>query len=478
MKTITRMLAGATLLSMLTTAACTSSKPSDGQTDVQALDTVLVDWTPTSVPMPIIAIQQYDDQYNLISTSLRQVFASAEDSALYTSLAHTYGAYFNASGKVDIMYAGQQQEGKEMGMLIGGKYSYCMKGLNFDYMEHQGELNDGFAFNDEFLQSHEVLSLHYPGGQAPRSVVDSVEARYQNKVLSSFTCAVTPDRSIAIYSIQMKPQGDRCLGLRVISQNDQLSYYEEWSMDYNDMSAWHVDDGGEYYPLAPLSITRGAKGLDVFYFEGAPESATFSVLLQRGDSISDYNFAMYYCAVDYTPSPDPVDLPGTAELACEVDGYKVWINTDIEPSEDDPAGQYSVYYSQPDSKDVYRVVTSGMNPEAYKRWDDDAPYVEGSNVQSASEAFVVKDPNYDNYYLIVQGCPDARNIMSYIISLPMWSIEPYFRWIRTNEGFLGLEDGLLKFSHYRYHDEGGRYSVYQYYDFNWNMVKEEVAPED
>lgn len=78
--------------------------------------------------------------------------------------------------------------------------------------------------------------------------------------------------------------------------------------------------------------------------------------------------------------------------------------------------------------------------------------------------------------ILVEGCPDSRNIISYIydfntgkgIQLP------------TNEGlrFIDCDEKQLHMKSYRYHEEDGRYSVGLIYDFNGKLKKEEGKLED
>lgn len=456
----------------LTAIGCKDQKapyPTTGE--VPVIDTLLADWDDTSVPMPMSVSLVFDDNYETIGHTLLHVFGGEDDSLLYTPIAPTYHLLMGAGTKTQISYSGPQTRGKEWGSLIGGKYAYCMKGLNYN---DSGEASEGFAFNDKFLQTHEVLELKYPENAAPRYLLDTLSARYGNEVKSSYTCATSLDEKFTLYSIQMEPKDGRCLGMRVINADGTIYVHEEWCEDYNTESAWHVDDGGEYYPFMPHAVTRSAKGYDIFYYEGAPESSTYSVLLLRDGTSHNFDLACYYHYVDYTPSPDPVALPADAELKAELDGYKVWIRTDVAPTEDDPAGQYSVYYSCPESQDVYLAVTSHYNTSVNA--DD---FVSHTKVQTAQEAFIVKHPDYDYYYLILQGCPDLRNVLSYFCPLPITTIEPYFRWVHTNSGFLGLDSTgkLLKFANYDYHQEGGRFTICRYYDFDFSLVKEEPIEE-
>lgn len=460
---------------MLTAIGCTDKKTKDN-VEPKAVDTLVADWDETSIPMPMTVIYEYDDEYNEIGQSLRHVYDSQADSALYAPIASTYKLLVDGSKKTTISFAGEQPKAKEWGSLISGKYAYCMKGLNYNYT---GEALQGFAFNDAFLQNHEIISLKYPENTAPKYLLDSLQVRYSNEVRSSYTCATSMDEKFTLYSVQMEPMDGKCLGMRIVSADDSLYIFEEWCEDYNDMSAWHVDDGGEYYPFAPIAVTKSAKGYDIFYYEGAPESSTYAAMLLRNGKFEDYTFASYYHHIDYTPTPDPTELPAGSELKAELNGYKVWIHTDVEPTEDDPAGVYSVYYSKPESDDVYFVVKTCGNLDPASEFNDGTPFVSYEKVMAASEAYIVKDPSWDTYYLILEGCPDMRNVYSYISYLPIGTIEPWFRWIRTNAGFQGMDETgkLYKFNNYGYYDEGGRYTICKYIDLDGNLVKEEAVEE-
>ncbi len=461
---------------MLTAIECTDKKAKDN-VEPTAIDTLVADWDETSAPMPIHVMFDYNEETEeLINRGMIHIFASQEDSALYAPIAGTYKTIYS-SGQPQAMSFSNLQEGKEWGVVIDGKYSYCMKGLRYSAT---GVDNLGFAFNDKFLQSHEMLTLKFPENTAPAYVLDSLRVRYNNDVRSSYTCATSADEKFTLYSVQMEPKDGKCLGMRVLSDNGTLYIYEEWAEEYNDMSAWHVDDGGEYYPFQPIAVSKSAKGYDIFYHESAPESSTYAALMLRDGKFESYDFAGYYYAIDYTPSPDPCQLPEGSELKAELDGYKVWIHTDTEPTEDDPAGVFSVYYSKPESSDVYFIVKTGQNPKAYEKWDNENEvWVPTEDVQTASEAYIVKHPEWDNYYLILQGSADLRNTMTYVCYLPVYTIEPYFRWVRTNSGFQGMDESgkHMKFENYGYYSEGGRYTICRYYDFDFNLVKEEPVEE-
>lgn len=464
---------------VMVAAACTDKNPQPAADAdaTPAVDTLVADWAQNSIPMPLSYVVQFPEDYDPYSDdipvekSLRHVFTSEEDSLQYSPIASTYHVMVAEGKKYDTKYLGVQPNGKEYGELIGADYAYCMRGLNYQYAQQE---TGGFAFNDEFLKTHEIIELKYPQTKAPKTLTDSLATRYGNKVLKSTTCAVSTDGKYSIYSVQMKPKDGKCMGLRVVDAEGQLYILEELCEEYNDQSAWHVDDEGEYYPLAPIALTKSAKGLDIFYLEGACESTSYAALLVRDDKIENYEFNGYYNAVDYVPSPDPVQLPESAELKAELDGFKVWINTDVEPTEDDPMGAYSVYYKNQYDDNIYFLVKTCGNLDPLRLWGYEYPYVSHKEVMAADEAYIVKKPETEVYYLILQGCPDARNIYTYMLYLPCNNVQPSFRWVRTNEGFRGVDGSgnLLMFNTYRYHEEGGRYSVCQFYDFNMNLVNE------
>jgi len=464
----------------LIAAGCTDKpkQPTENpepETEIE-IDTLVADWDESNAPMPIYGISEYDEATDcMVAKGMRHIYDYA-DSALYAPVKQNYHTLvYNGNKQGKIRFTGEQK-GQTTGYLISGPYAWCMKGLNYELVD--GGSAEGIAFTDAFLQNHQIVPVIQSDKPSPKAINDSVEARYNQKVLKGYTCATSEDGTLGIYSIQMKPQGNKCLGMRVISDNGQLHILEEPTENYGEYSAWHVDDGDEYYPFSPIVVTRGPKGLDIFYVETAPESYTYSALLVRQDSITNYCFSQYYCAVDFEPAPDPVALPDGSVLKDESEeGYKVWVHTDVAPTEDDPAGVYSVYYLNPEDKQIYKVVTTGQNPNAMEKFNFDQPYVSEEDVQTAQEVFIIQKPGCSYCELIMQGCPDCRNTMTYVVTLPIHTISPMFKWIRTNEGYQGKDESgeLLKFHNYGYHEEGGRYTMCQYYDLDFNLVKEEMV---
>ena len=72
--------------------------------------------------------------------------------------------------------------------------------------------------------------------------------------------------------------------------------------------------------------------------------------------------------------------------------------------------------------------------------------------------------------LLVEGCPDARNIWTYIIDLETKTA----RQFPSTEGLLSFaaSGDTLVLGAYRYHEEGGRYSVARTYTLDGRLVSE------
>jgi hypothetical protein len=77
--------------------------------------------------------------------------------------------------------------------------------------------------------------------------------------------------------------------------------------------------------------------------------------------------------------------------------------------------------------------------------------------------------------LLVEGCPEARNIWTYIIDLEKKTA----RQFPSTEGLIAFSASgdTLQLGAYRYHEEGGRYSVVRTYTLSGQLIKEEESEE-
>lgn len=465
-------------LCVLTAAmtACTSQKsappvqtPAEDVVTVDSALLALTDWDEADCPLYLTSLDTPE-------AMALHPFSNSLDSASLVPNAKRYTTMIEGGNSYKLTFV-SVHEGKSTGCLIGGEYSKHMSGIYYNVEGYTDEYPAGYAFTDKFLADHQNIPFKTfsENKKAPAKITKLAEERYAGKVKNSWMCAESLDKTVGVYRLQFQAVDTTCMGMLLIVDNDSVYTSLDPAYYYDGEFTWHVDDGGEYGPIWISAITRGAKGLDIFSVDPACESVTPFVAMARNGEITLYEFACYYVYVDYQPDPEPVELPKEAQLKAELDGFKVWVNEEISPSEDNPMGQYSVYYQKPEDDNHY-LIASNSNPEESERqiseggeWNS---YVSKFELLSCSDAYLIKSPNGE-IYLILEGCPDARNMFTYMTTLPTWTEENYFRWIPTNAGFQGLDESgeLLRVDNYGYNDDG-RYNVTRYYDFSLGLVRE------
>lgn len=161
-------------------------------------------------------------------------------------------------------------------------------------------------------------------------------------------------------------------------------------------------------------------------------------------------------------------LPDGAVKAAEANGLFVFTKLIQKASEDDPADIKSLWLYERKTGRVDSLLTT--NPFAELRWADmNGSPVEVSLTQIAAADNVCFVPGHPQL-LLVEGCPDARNIWTYIIDLEKKTA----RQFPSTEGLLSFaaSGDTLVLGAYRYHEEGGRYSVARTYTLDGRLVSE------
>ena len=111
------------------------------------------------------------------------------------------------------------------------------------------------------------------------------------------------------------------------------------------------------------------------------------------------------------------ELPQTAKLQSKQGDYELYVNVEQAPNEDDITGVYSVWLADRSKNIVRRIVLT--NPSATPVWEEMSAKNGGvvvpmHEIAAAERAmFASKDCKR----IVVEGCPDARNIWTYIIDL-------------------------------------------------------------
>ena len=474
-------------LCIVALSSCNLFKKGEPQTEptpVVVPDTIVsetgkLDWNINSAPIFIMC----DWMANI------HVVTDEVDSALIASNVNTYNTFACHAGTSKLSYKKYQPGEAGFGNLVKTDWE---TGFLFDVEEPYFDPEDeffhtyGLALNDAFLNDHQMVFFKAFNAwkdemqKAPASLLKSLREKYNNaKVKSSTLNAKSNDGSISIYSVQFQPKDSVYMAMRVVTVGDSMYIYDDTTIATEEYCVWHVDDGGEYSPIAPIAISKGKDGLDIFYVEGSPESTSLHVMLLRDGQIFDETLSVYYNYVDFMPPLKPVQLPSTAVLQDEQLGYKVWINEDKKPSEDF-AGEYSVYYSQPKSENVYFLLKTNPDLSAvnYQNWPD--KYFQGVEIDkvfAASEAKIVP-LEFDQVGVVLSGCPDSRNVFSYLVRIN-WNHDPTVAdWLPANSGFVGLDDDKnFMLTSYRY-DDNGRYDVIRRYTRLGQFVSEDRVDEN
>lgn len=164
-----------------------------------------------------------------------------------------------------------------------------------------------------------------------------------------------------------------------------------------------------------------------------------------------------------------VRLPEEAELKDEDGDRELYVNVDGVGSEN---GQWSVWMRDK----ITGIVTYLFATEntAEPRWDQ---MQDGNGIKvpidliAAGNCYTALFIPWDADKIFVEGCPDDRNVWSYIIDMNTKEAIQ----LPTNEGLIAIDPGKreIHMSHYLYHPEGGRYSVERVYTIDGKFTGKE-----
>ena len=155
---------------------------------------------------------------------------------------------------------------------------------------------------------------------------------------------------------------------------------------------------------------------------------------------------------------DLSELPASAEEQDRIFNHVLYVNVEKEPNEEDPEGIYSVWVADERWDKLRRVLTT--NPTAVAPWEQmsgkkaNGVEVPMHLIAAASSAQYASE---DLSKIVVEGCPDGRNIWTYIIDLNKRTAIQ----LPSTEGVqeINLEKGEIIAASYGYYPEGGRYTV-------------------
>ena len=167
-------------------------------------------------------------------------------------------------------------------------------------------------------------------------------------------------------------------------------------------------------------------------------------------------------------------LPSNAELKASNEYTEIYTSLLRKGTEDDPADVVAVWTKDLQTGKVTRLLTT--NPNAPTQWenmkDDNAAQVDFNQVAAADNVDFVP---FDSNKIIVEGCPDARNVWSYLIDIRQRTACQ----LCSSSGLIGFshEEGYIVMESYTYDfDEGGRMPVIKVFDLNGHLVKKMTLP--
>lgn len=192
--------------------------------------------------------------------------------------------------------------------------------------------------------------------------------------------------------------------------------------------------------------------------------------------VYDHSSAEAYEDMDETDEMDEMDvrLPDDAELKDEDEDRELYVNVDGVGSEN---GQWSVWMRDKNTGFVTYLFATENTAEP--RWDQ---MQDGNGIKvpvdqiAAGNCFTTVFIPWDADKIFVEGCPDNRNVWSYIIDMKTKEVIQ----LPTNEGLIAIDPGKreIHMSDYRYNPEGGRYSVERVYTLDGRFTGKEFRIAD
>ena len=160
---------------------------------------------------------------------------------------------------------------------------------------------------------------------------------------------------------------------------------------------------------------------------------------------------------------DASEMPKTAKLVDNRGQLALYV--DVEKNADETHDYYTVWLMDEKAKTVQRVCYT--NPTAAAPWaemrgeDADAVEVPIHLIATAEQAYFAPGKGTK---ILVEGCPDGRNICTYIIDMDSHTAKMF----PSNEGMnsMNYDTNEIILATYGYYDEGGRYTYLRAYSPN------------
>ncbi len=222
-------------------------------------------------------------------------------------------------------------------------------------------------------------------------------------------------------------------------------------------------------------LTEGDYDQDIIIVETSPDDSypTFYHHYTFNGLKHEFNYSSNeFIYPEYEDDYDP--LPEDAILRAESDHYRFYTSVARPASEEDPEVLALWIKDRGEAEETRWICTTFAYAEP--KWElmkdkNAIPVSIGSGDIACAENIIAVPWNADLFY--VDGCPDARNIWSYILDVSDPDDIKAIQFPST-EGFLSFdtENKRIHLGAYHYREEGGRYSVDQTYTIDGRFIEE------
>lgn len=171
---------------------------------------------------------------------------------------------------------------------------------------------------------------------------------------------------------------------------------------------------------------------------------------------------------------EDLTLPTTATKADERGDLQLFLNEEQPADENNLVDVTSVWLKNKQTGKVRRLFVT--NPDAELQWErmtDGAVEVPIGQIAAAEKALFV--PGHD-HLILVEGCPDARNIWTYTVDIDQMNAKQF----PSTEGLISFEDNgqRVHLGSYNYDTEKGRYSIEETYTIDGKKISSKKIDEE
>lgn len=166
--------------------------------------------------------------------------------------------------------------------------------------------------------------------------------------------------------------------------------------------------------------------------------------------------------VEYDQLPDDVLLIG------EGCGYRAFQKVLKRGGEDDMS-QVELWLTDKDMQVAKKLLTTHTEWQEVD-WEKAAEYPV-TQIMAVDNVHFVQNSEDDAIYMVINGCPDARNVFTYLMPVTLNPEKALFLPAANGFHAFNKEQNELVCSTYAYYDEGGRYDIVKVFDFKGNVLR-------